>query len=99
MAAGASVVAGGSGAAGTVVGDHAAGGGARSPSYAEQIYLSLDKTILNPVVLANVTKNFLGKVNNSLFYKLLVEGQGSENGKTPATPISLSFIIVKDSLT
>ncbi len=45
---------------------------ARSKNYAEQALLSLDQTILNPVILAKVTKNFLGKVNNSLFYKLLV---------------------------
>ncbi len=44
---------------------------ARSKNYAEQIHLSLDETILNPVILAKVTKNFFGKVNNSLFYKLL----------------------------
>ena len=40
----------------------------RSKNYADQALLSLDKTIFNPVILAKVTKNFLGKVNNSLFF-------------------------------
>ena len=50
---------------------------ARSKNYAEQIHLSLDETILNPVTLAKVAKNFLGKVNNSLFYKLQIT-EGSD---------------------
>ena len=45
---------------------------ARSKNYAEQFHLSLDETILNPVFLAKVSNNFLGQVNNSLFYKLQV---------------------------
>ena len=43
-----------------------------SKNYAEQFHLSLDETILKPVFLVKVPNNFLGKVNNSLFYKLLV---------------------------
>ena len=42
-----------------------------SKNYAEQFHLSLDETILKPVFLVKVPNNFLGKVNNSLFYKLL----------------------------
>ena len=45
---------------------------ARSKNHSAQIHLLLDKTNINPVILAKVPKNFLGKVKNSLFYKLQV---------------------------
>ena len=44
---------------------------ARSKNYAEQFHLSFDETILNRVFLAKVPNIFLGRVINSLFYKLL----------------------------